>query len=111
MPGRRPRSWWESITQFGYENLGEAALPGRLYFRLRGEHSINLHVVLKGDGHWRNNLALRDYLRASSSARERYARAKAAAVAAGATGLLAYSAAKADVVLGLLQEALAQAAV
>lgn len=96
-----------SIVALGYEALGEAGVPGRLYFRLRGRASFNLHLVLKGGTHWRHNLALREYLRASSGARERYSQAKLAALSSGARTLLPYSAAKAVVVAALLQEALA----
>lgn len=96
----------EALTSLGYEAMGEAGVPGRLYFRCRGQHSANLHVVMKGGTHWANNLALRDYLRASADARDRYARAKRRAVGEGARMLLAYSAAKADTTEALLREAL-----
>ncbi len=55
--------------------------------------------------HWRNNLLLRQYLRTSVDARERYATAKLAAVSAGASNLVAYSGAKAACVEQLLAEA------
>jgi len=97
-----------AIGGLGYEALGEAGVPGRLYFRLRAlQLSANLHVVAQGGTHWVQNIALRDYLRANPAARERYARAKLAAVASGAQALLAYSSAKAAVVNALLQEACA----
>ena len=95
------------IEHLGYESLGEAGVPGRLYFRLRSTAQANLHVVLKGGTHWLSNLALREYLRAHAGARERYAQAKLAAIEAGATSLLSYSAAKAEALSSLLQEALA----
>jgi GrpB-like predicted nucleotidyltransferase (UPF0157 family) len=95
------------IEHLGYESLGEAGVPGRLYFRLRSVAHANLHVVLKGGTHWLNNLALREHLRAHAGARERYAQAKLAAIEAGATSLLSYSAAKAKVLSALIQEALA----
>ena len=66
----------ESLTQLGYEALGEAGVRGRLYFRSRRRASFNVHVVLKGAEHWRNNIALRQYLRHSPAARHRYAEAK-----------------------------------
>ncbi len=47
-----------AIERLGYEPLGEAGVPGRLYFRRRGAQHDNLHVVLKGGAHWTNNLAL-----------------------------------------------------
>jgi len=94
------------IEGLGYESLGEAGIPGRQYFRLRSPTRANLHVVLKAGTHWVNNLALRDLLRRSRSARERYAQAKFLALANGTTSLLAYSAAKATAVSELLTEAL-----
>ncbi|SRR6266568_3209054 len=97
----------QEIERLGYEPLGEAGVPGRLYFRQRSAAHANLHVVLKGSVHWLNNLALREYLRAHAGARERYARVKLAAIEAGATSLLRYSAAKSKALSGLLKEALA----
>ena len=96
-----------ALVQLGYESLGEAGVPERHYLRLRTDLAANLHVVLLHGPHWRNNLALRDYLRANPAACERYAQAKRAAVANGATTLLSYSAAKAQVVSELLAQALA----
>lgn len=59
----------EAINRAGYEFLGEAGLPERLYFRLRGTTRFNLHVV-RLDGHrWCANLALRDSLRGNEVAR------------------------------------------
>ncbi|MBK8229510.1 MAG: GrpB family protein [Candidatus Eisenbacteria bacterium] len=96
----------DALTRLGYEAMGEAGVPGRLYFRCRGKHPTNLHLVQKNGIHWVNNLALRDYLRESADARDRYARAKRHALAGGARTLLAYSAAKAATTEELLREAL-----
>jgi GrpB-like predicted nucleotidyltransferase (UPF0157 family) len=103
-----PRSVSQALTRLGYESLGEAGVPGRMYWRLRGPRSFNVHVVRMMGEHWRNSLSLRDYLRESSVARDRYAAAKRAAVAAGAKSLLAYSEAKNDVVASLLSQAQAR---
>jgi GrpB-like predicted nucleotidyltransferase (UPF0157 family) len=93
------------LTRLGYEPFGEAGVRGRSYFRLRdGSRSVNVHIVGIGGGHWVRNLALRDYLRNSPLARDKYGRAKRAAQASGTT-LLAYSEAKARVVIELLGEA------
>jgi GrpB-like predicted nucleotidyltransferase (UPF0157 family) len=35
------------IELLGWEALGEAGVPGRLYFRMRAARQANLHVVLK----------------------------------------------------------------
>lgn len=94
-----------TIIALGYENLGEAGVPGRLYLRYRGADSYNLHVVLYLGTHWRSNIQLRDYLSQSATARARYAAAKYDALRTGATRLMAYSAAKASVVDELLREA------
>jgi GrpB-like predicted nucleotidyltransferase (UPF0157 family) len=96
-----------TLARLGYEPLGEAGVPGRAYFRLRRVSSFNLHLVHKGGEHWRNNIALRDYLRMSPGARLQYAQAKTAALSSGASTLASYSAAKAAVVAALLDQALA----
>lgn len=103
-----PASLLAALKELGYESLGEAGVPERHYLRLRASLSANLHLMLYNGAHWRNNLALQDYLRAHPAACERYAQAKRAALAAGATSLLSYSAAKAAVVRDLLEQALAQ---
>jgi GrpB-like predicted nucleotidyltransferase (UPF0157 family) len=86
----------------GYQNLGEAGVPGRLYLRLRGDQHFNLHVVQRGGTHWTSNLALRDLLRRDAAARERYAAGKREALANAGPRLLAYSAAKQRVLHELL---------
>ena len=53
---------------------------------------------------WRDNLAVRDYLRAHPEEAKKYAEAKRAAIAGGATTLLAYSAAKAGVLEALVEK-------
>lgn len=101
----RARDALSRLEILGYENLGEAGVPGRLYLRLRAERAFNLHIVERGGAHWTNNLALRDLLRHDSAARERYAAGKRAALASAGDRLLAYSAAK----QGILDELLTQA--
>jgi GrpB-like predicted nucleotidyltransferase (UPF0157 family) len=94
------------LESMGYESFGEAGVAGRLYYRKRGESSVNLHVVAYDGEHWIHNLALRDFLRRSAPARERYVQAKRQAIASGATSLLIYSSFKARMVEALLKEAL-----
>jgi GrpB-like predicted nucleotidyltransferase (UPF0157 family) len=94
-----------ALERMGYTSFGEAGVPGRLYFCLRGERNFNVHVVLAGGNQWLNNLALRNYLRRSATARDEYARAKLAAIASGATTLVPYSSAKAAVLASLLARA------
>jgi GrpB-like predicted nucleotidyltransferase (UPF0157 family) len=89
----------------GYQNMGEAGVPGRVNLRQRGDRDFNLHIVELGGRHWVDNLALRELLRTDVQARDRYAAAKKEALAAGATRLLAYSSAKQPVLAELLARA------
>ena len=93
------------LAPLGYESMGEAGLPGRLYFRRRGPQSFNVHVIELGGVLWQDNLALRDYLRAAPDAAARYGQHKLAVVAAGANDLTTYSRGKAAVVEELLAQA------
>jgi GrpB-like predicted nucleotidyltransferase (UPF0157 family)/GNAT superfamily N-acetyltransferase len=95
-----------AIGRLGYECLGEAGVPERMYFRRRGSVNCNLHVVRLCGRHWVANIALREYLRSHESARERYSEAKRSAIASGANTLLAYSQAKAQTLSALLNEAI-----
>jgi GrpB-like predicted nucleotidyltransferase (UPF0157 family) len=97
--------WSKGLSILGYEGLGEAGVPGRLYFRQRGKRVCNVHVVQHAGTHWLNNLALRDYLRGSPAVAREYESAKRAAIAGGATTLLSYSEAKARAVEQLLHRA------
>lgn len=101
-----PSQLAHELSVLGYESLGEAGIAGRLYFRCRGVSAFNVHLVQLGGQLWICNLALRDYLRVNADARTRYAVAKFAAMDSGATQLLAYSQAKADVLQDLVEEAL-----
>lgn len=94
-----------SVEQTGYHCFGEAGVAGRIYFTRRGSAAINLHMMAMGGEHWRNNLALREYLKRSPEARARYAAAKCAAFDQSSGRLLRYSEAKASVVALLLEEA------
>lgn len=93
------------IVQLGYEDLGEAGVPGRTYFRIRRPQAFNLHVVRRGGAHWKSNLALRDYLRSHLDAAAKYGDAKREALVTGKGRLQAYSRAKAFVLDELLAEA------
>jgi GrpB-like predicted nucleotidyltransferase (UPF0157 family) len=96
----------KTVAALGYESLGEAGVPERRYFRRRGaKENFNLHVVRHGGNQWTSNLALREYLRSSAEARAKYVAVKRSALALGATNLLAYSAAKSQVLAELLQKA------
>ena len=94
------------MVALGYEDLGDAGVPGRVYFRKRTAlRAFNLALVEEDGPLWRDNLAVRDYLRAHPDEAAAYAAAKRAAIAGGATTLLAYSAAKANVLATLVEKA------
>jgi GrpB-like predicted nucleotidyltransferase (UPF0157 family) len=96
------------VVALGYEDLGDASVPGRISFRRRTKlRAFNLALVEHDGAHWRDNLALRDYLRAHREAAAKYAEAKRTAVAAGATTLLAYSEAKKVLLTEFLKNATA----
>lgn len=89
-----PHELLSRLTILGYENLGEAGVPGRIYLRLREGTAFNLHVMQRDGEHWANNLALRTLLRRDPNARMRYAAEKQKALQTAGNRLLAYSAAK-----------------
>lgn len=93
------------LKALGYEDLGEAGVAGRQYLRKRSGQAFNLHLVEAGGSHWRNNLLLRDYLRAHPAEAASYAQHKQQVFAAGHQTLLAYSESKAAFLSDLLQRA------
>ena len=97
----RPR-----VLALGYEDLGEAGVPGRIYFRKRTAlRAFNLALVEHDGPLWRDNLAVRDYSARTLRRRRKYAAAKRAAIDSGARTLLAYSAAKATGLAALVEQA------
>ena len=92
------------LESLSYKPLGEAGVPGRMYFRRRVEEPVNLHVVVLGGDHWQKNLALRELLKAEPAYRRRYERAKIGIVEAGHRTLLEYSEAKSAVIHELLSK-------
>jgi len=95
----------DRLRSIGYEALGEAGVPGRLYFRKRQPIAFNVQAVLFGGPHWNDNLLLRDFLSGHPEEARRYADEKRHAIDAGHRMLLAYSAAKASIVTELLAAA------
>src|SRR5450755_4061322 len=95
MLGAPPAAWAAldelraRVVALGYEDLGDAGVPGRIYFRRRALRAFNLALVELDGRLWRENTALRDYLRAHPEEAAAYAEAKRAAIAGGATTLLA----------------------
>jgi GrpB-like predicted nucleotidyltransferase (UPF0157 family) len=97
-----------SLRSLGYDDLGEAGVPGRLYFRRRVEHAFNVHVVRREGPIWRKNIALRQYLRQDADAARTSAEVKRSAIVSGATMLLVYSEYKREVISQLITTALAR---
>lgn len=101
-----PVSMRSALVALGYEDLGEAGVPGRIYFRRRAKTAFNIALVVRGGSIWTANLALRDYLRANPNAAREYADTKRAAFESGVRSLLAYSDYKSAVVARLMSQAL-----
>ena len=100
-----PNKLIKGVCALGYENMGEAGVPERVYLRCRSGQQFNAHIVARGGAHWTNNLALRDYLRVTPAAREKYSAAKIAALTRSAGRLVAYSEAKAGTMAELIAAA------
>ena len=97
--------WREALFDNGYAMLGAGA-PGRQSFCKRGPIAVNLHILRYQGRRWRNNLALRNFLRGSPEAVVRYERAKQRALAARPLDVAAYAAAKAPMVTALIAHAI-----
>jgi GrpB-like predicted nucleotidyltransferase (UPF0157 family) len=81
----------EEATGFGYENLGEVLVPGRVYARRRGPPNFNLVAVAHEGDRWNYFLSVRDYLRAHPDQVEAYSQAKLHAIEEGVSMFLDYS--------------------
>lgn len=95
-----------ALVDLGYEDMGEAGVPGRIYFRRRRRSAFNITLVPHDGNLWVANIALRDHLRTSSEARREYAETKGRAFDSGMLSLLAYSDYKSAVLSRLIAEAL-----
>lgn len=94
-----------ALTGSGYEYLGEAGVQGRLAFRKRHPIAFNVAAVEWCGRLWRDNLLLRDFLRANPEEADLYDRRKRELVAGGAATLLRYSEQKEALVTELLRRA------
>ncbi len=94
-----------ALCLLSYDDLGEAGVPERFYFRKRSPTDFNIHAVAINGEHWNNNLLLRDYLIAHPNAARRYGEEKLHAIKAGHTMLFSYSSAKASMVAELIADA------
>ncbi len=94
------------VVTLGYEDLGQAGVPGRILFRRRTPlRAFNVSLVEENGPLWRDGLALRDHLRAHPDAAAAYAASKRAAIAGGARTVPAYAEAKAPALAALLETA------
>jgi|ERR1022692_4444423 GrpB-like predicted nucleotidyltransferase (UPF0157 family) len=93
------------VVALGYQDLGEADVPGQIRFSQRALRGFDLALVEHEGAVWRDHLALRDYLRVHPEDAAVYAEAKRAAIAGGATTLLAYAAAKTPALAALTEKA------
>ena len=97
----------ERLERLGYENLGEAGIPGRWALRRRGERQYNIAVIGWNGERWRTNLLVRDYLRANPEIGRDYAEEKWRALREGATSLLSYSEHKRSAIEAVVEKCLA----
>jgi GrpB-like predicted nucleotidyltransferase (UPF0157 family) len=100
-----PNKLLRGVCGLGYENMGEAGVPERVYLRCRSGQHFNAHVVARGGVHWTNNIALRELLRSDPAAREKYSAAKIAAITKSGGRLVAYSEAKQEILAELIAKA------
>jgi GrpB-like predicted nucleotidyltransferase (UPF0157 family) len=105
-PHQRLEAIRSALVDLGYEDMGEAGVPGRIYFRRRIGTAFNIALVLRGGPVWVANLAFRDHLRTNPEARREYAETKRQALDSGIQSLLAYSEYKSAVVSRLILQAL-----
>ena len=97
------------LTDGGYQHFAhyEAAIPFRRFFvREEGEtRQANIHLVAVDHPWFRRHITLRDYLRASPDARNRYQFVKQELARCDWPTTNDYAAAKTDIVLTLEEEA------
>jgi GrpB-like predicted nucleotidyltransferase (UPF0157 family) len=109
MVGTEPHHQIEAVravlVELGYEDMDEAGVPGRFYFRRRVGAAFNIALMSRGGPLWTANLAFRDYLRTSPDARREYSEIKRQAFNNGIRSLLAYSDYKSAVLSRLMAEA------
>lgn len=100
----------EALAAQSYVFLGEdGRRPGRWFWRKRSGASFNLSLVPQTSELWRDNLLVRDYLRAHPLEVEQYAEVKRQAVAASPQSLLGYQNYKREFMRGLRERALESA--
>jgi drug/metabolite transporter (DMT)-like permease/GrpB-like predicted nucleotidyltransferase (UPF0157 family) len=81
----------DTMQRLGYECLGQSGVPGRVYFRKRGDGgAFNAHFVVTGSDNWARNIILRDYLCAHPDEAAKYAALKREIIGSGVNRLVAY---------------------
>jgi GrpB-like predicted nucleotidyltransferase (UPF0157 family) len=100
-----PNKLLRGVCGLGYENMGDAGVPQRVYLRCRSGQHFDAFVVARGSQQWNDNIALRDYLQANAAAREKYSAAKIAAITKSSGRAVAY----AEVKQGIMAELVAAA--
>jgi GrpB-like predicted nucleotidyltransferase (UPF0157 family) len=99
------KSFIAKLIELGYENLGEAGVSGRIYFRKRSPKAYNVHITQFGNLIWKNNIFLRDFLLSNKDEAMRYSELKKNIMAEGVNNLLEYSERKADFINEILKKA------
>jgi len=94
----------DKVIELGYENLGEAGVSGRIYFRKRFPKAYNVHITQFGNLIWKNNILLRDFLRSNKDEAMRYSELKRMIISEGVNNLLEYSERKADFIDEILKK-------
>lgn len=64
------------LSQFNYEYLGEAGVPGRHYLRKRQNHKFNLAITVFRSKIWNDNIKFREYLKSTPEIAAKYGRLK-----------------------------------
>ena len=105
-PHHRVEAVRAALVDLGYEDMGEAGVPGVIYFRRRIGDAFNIALVPRDGPLWACNLAVRDHLRTNPDARREYAETKRQAFDNGIQSLLAYCDYKSAVSSRLMRHAL-----
>lgn len=81
----------KDLIELGYQYLGNANVPGRLYFRKRNPYSYNIALCQYQSEIWINNLLFRDYLIKYPDTAQTYSLLKKSVFDSGVDTLLNYS--------------------
>ncbi|GGJ22023.1 GrpB family protein [Deinococcus roseus] len=98
----------DQLVRLGYDFMGEAGLPGRMFFK-RNPRTHHVHVVELGNdnGFWWEHLLFRDHLRTHPEAARRYEHIKLQLAARYPNDRPSYTSSKSPIVHALLEEAIA----